>query len=852
MIKRIELNRPVGRHLLIAVAWLALGMWVTLESTSLVMNAANAAGAGGGGVAGGGAARGGVGTAGSSIGAGATGSALGSTGTRGVGTAGNAIGAGATGSGSGSIGSAVGGTGAVGTTGAGTAGTAGIGNVGGVVGRMGSVGGTVGQLGNVGGVVGGMGNVGSAVGGLGSVGNAAAGATGTAGTGTAAGALGTAGGVGTTGGISAGTTGVGSSLGTGTTGGIGTGTTTSAVTAGAGQSGLGARSAPAVTQQSLSAPSGIATGMGLITAAGTDVSGTSGVVPSTGILGATSLSAGGGGTAVTPTTPGANASSMTATPPTGIANNIGSGITANTVPGSVTGGTSSATGASGAAGTNTTAAGGGSTGPSGGTTAAGTNTATGTAIGGTGGGTVNAAGMAGTTAAGNVSGLTITNVMPSTLAAQVGFQPGDRILSVNNQAVSSLADLNQLLITNSRTNQPVAVRVQRNGRDEMLQLPSQQLSQLVATQEATLPDGTPGGAAMGIFLNPNAGQQIVVGRVEPGSPAALAGLQPGDRILSIFSQPLISPEQVRRAVALAGVGDNLRLTYERGGRQYDAVVPLASYASIFGSTANQGLVAQRTSGPALGVRVAQGTNGGVIVTAVPANSPAALAGIRPGDQIISIGGTAVNTPAALAATIEEAREGADIPIVYSRNGQEFRVTSRVGDYRQLFGSNGPTIAAGHPSIGVRLHDNAQGGPVVTLVAPGSPAAQAGVRQGDNIVAINGQPVRTPQDVVEQLSRVGIGNTVQIQYARGGRTEQGTVAVADHAAIYGEPSGAERQAARQPLEPVQNQSMTAPQLPPPPGGSSGVGQVPTSSNQNVPAQQSNPVTATRANPGSTQR
>jgi hypothetical protein len=56
---------------------------------------------------------------------------------------------------------------------------------------------------------------------------------------------------------------------------------------------------------------------------------------------------------------------------------------------------------------------------------------------------------------------------------------------------------------------------------------------------------------------------------------------------------------------------------------------------------------------------------------------------------------------------------------------------------------------------------------VTRVTPDSAAALAGLRVGDFVLAINGQPVEAPHDVVEQIQRLRPGDTVELRVWQNG-------------------------------------------------------------------------------------
>jgi S1-C subfamily serine protease len=51
------------------------------------------------------------------------------------------------------------------------------------------------------------------------------------------------------------------------------------------------------------------------------------------------------------------------------------------------------------------------------------------------------------------------------------------------------------------------------------------------------------------------------------------------------------------------------------------------------------------------------------------------------------------------------------------------------------------------------------------IQPGSPAEKAGLKAGgenpDTIVAVDGQPVETPEQLVEVIGKRGIGQTVKL-------------------------------------------------------------------------------------------
>jgi regulator of sigma E protease len=151
----------------------------------------------------------------------------------------------------------------------------------------------------------------------------------------------------------------------------------------------------------------------------------------------------------------------------------------------------------------------------------------------------------------------------------------------------------------------------------------------------------------------------VVGAVEAGSPAAAAGLQPGERIVAIDGQPIPTWEQAHYAIALRP-GAELRLRLEREGQQREVTVP-ASVEKSGGSEMG------KLAGVHPLVRVGEVTKG----------APADQAGMRPDDGILQVGDTPVRTFADLQAAVGAAK-GGPVGVKIFRDGRvtDLQVTPR--------------------------------------------------------------------------------------------------------------------------------------------------------------------------------
>jgi len=88
--------------------------------------------------------------------------------------------------------------------------------------------------------------------------------------------------------------------------------------------------------------------------------------------------------------------------------------------------------------------------------------------------------------------------------------------------------------------------------------------------------------------------------------------------------------------------------------------------------------------------------------------------------------------------------------------------------------------------GIRLFMQGISGAVVLYVEPGSPADEAGLREGDIITAIDGREVDRDHPLDELIRRYEPGDRVEITYWRGDREREVTVRLGEHPDKKGRP------------------------------------------------------------------
>ena len=144
-----------------------------------------------------------------------------------------------------------------------------------------------------------------------------------------------------------------------------------------------------------------------------------------------------------------------------------------------------------------------------------------------------------------------------------------------------------------------------------------------------------------------------VNTVEPGSPAANAGLQIGDVIVAVDGTSSSDASELTTGLARRQPGDQVRLTVVRGGARRDVSVRLGEFqrpaaagvqtppgANAGGATL--GLQLQSLT-PELRSRLGISGSDGVVITGVQPASAAATAGLRAGQVVLQINGQAVRS-----------------------------------------------------------------------------------------------------------------------------------------------------------------------------------------------------------------
>jgi serine protease Do len=148
--------------------------------------------------------------------------------------------------------------------------------------------------------------------------------------------------------------------------------------------------------------------------------------------------------------------------------------------------------------------------------------------------------------------------------------------------------------------------------------------------------------------------------------------------------------------------------------------------------------------------------GGALVSEPQAGSPAEKAGIKAGDVIVALDGTAIHDSRDLAQKIGAMSPGSSVKLDIWRDGKQQTLTVALGDMgtqQAQAGTEGQQPTAG-PQLGLSLAPSSDNkGVEVTAVDPNGPAAEHGVQAGDVIMNVGGTAVSTPSEVQKQIAQL---------------------------------------------------------------------------------------------------
>ncbi len=151
---------------------------------------------------------------------------------------------------------------------------------------------------------------------------------------------------------------------------------------------------------------------------------------------------------------------------------------------------------------------------------------------------------------------------------------------------------------------------------------------------------------------------------------------------------------------------------------------------------------------------------GALVSSIEKDSPAAKAGLEPGDVIVRYNGADVNTSAQLPVLVSNTKPGEVAKLDVVRKGDAKRIDVTVGEFKPEKVAAADT-AVEHGRLGVAVRplsaeerqESGITGGVVVQNSTGA-AATAGIQPGDVILSVNNVPVKNVEQLKQLVAKAG--------------------------------------------------------------------------------------------------
>ncbi len=327
---------------------------------------------------------------------------------------------------------------------------------------------------------------------------------------------------------------------------------------------------------------------------------------------------------------------------------------------------------------------------------------------------------------------------------------------------------------------------------------------------------------------------IVIASVAPDGPAAEAGVARGDILFEINGEAVNTARQLRQQLATLEPGDEVELKVLHGDDERTLTATLGDQ----GGQAYLGLAACGSFPELEDVTILPEPAGAVIVR-VDSESPADKAGLERGDRIVKIDDQELDAENDLADLVAAHKPGESVTLEIERPGEgSLELTVELGEhpdkegvaylgveyqpvlhFNRLEGEFWPFEQmlpdvpfldqmpdgmspfdqmlpdlphfdfgpdSGQPFLGPPFGELEQGA-VIRSVADDSPAAAAGLKEGDVITAIDEEPVSSPQDLIETIAQHKPGDTIKLTVLGADEEEERQVEVtlAEHPEMAGQ-------------------------------------------------------------------
>lgn len=258
----------------------------------------------------------------------------------------------------------------------------------------------------------------------------------------------------------------------------------------------------------------------------------------------------------------------------------------------------------------------------------------------------------------------------------------------------------------------------------------------------------------------------VITQVYTDSPAAKAGIEVGDRLVSVEGTDVKKFDELLDALREKKLGQAITVSTKRGDSATESKIKLAARPG------------SREQVPSvwLGVTGAD-EDGKIALKTISKGGPAEAAGIEAGDILQKLNGKPPENYSALIKDIQARADGDEVKVVVLR-GEETKELSVTLANRP----GRPTPSSAY--MGIFGEDATDGGALMTNVTDDGPSAKGGLKSGDIVQQVGKKKIENYEALIAEIRTRKPDDKMKLQVTRGDKTVAVTVTLGDRTASGG--------------------------------------------------------------------
>ncbi|MBC7775952.1 MAG: PDZ domain-containing protein, partial [Phycisphaerae bacterium] len=290
----------------------------------------------------------------------------------------------------------------------------------------------------------------------------------------------------------------------------------------------------------------------------------------------------------------------------------------------------------------------------------------------------------------------------------------------------------------------------------------------------------------------NSGEPGIVINVIRGSAADLAGLRDNDKIIKLNDTPTNKWSDLTKFIKAAKVGDKVLISYERYGKAASTEATLTKPSDV---KCNVKCEPKGFLGVSDDEEQDEKDEPGVAVS-ITDGAAAAKAGLQDGDVIFQLGDAPIADFEDISDYMAYAKPGEKVSVTYERNGKRNTVEAALTEQKNSWSVNSGDwdmggfdpeamwnkagLNKGNCTVNVHQKDACLGvfsdafaegnaaGSRINDFTDESAAREVNMEKGDVITAVNGQRVKSHEDLWNEIAKSKVGDKVKVDYLRGGK------------------------------------------------------------------------------------